>query len=201
MLNALTGKGLQNRKQKGSGLQNRGYNPLVPYIPPRHIQGDGIMDHIGSPPPFYGSWEDQYGMGVKKKKGVGTPRKKLPIQLSASSRSNILKPTFINIPISNFDIINWVRYLRIKNFNGVLSLDKIDGQTKKGYYIMNLDDGKGPGTHWVGLKISPKIIEYFDSFGLNCPMEVISLSNKLKSNYIYNSTQYQDLKSVLCGYY
>ena len=69
MLNALTGKGLQNRKQKGSGLQNRGYNPLVPYIPPRHIQGDGIMDHIGSPPPFYGSWEDQYGMGVKKKKG------------------------------------------------------------------------------------------------------------------------------------
>ena len=141
------------------------------------------------------------GWVLKKKKGVGTPRKQLPIQLSASSRSNILKPTFINIPISNFDIINWVRYLRIKNFNGVLSLDKIDGQTKKGYYIMNLDDGKGPGTHWVGLKISPKIIEYFDSFGLNCPMEVISLSNKLKSNYIYNSTQYQDLKSVLCGYY
>ena len=130
------------------------------------------------------------GWVLKKKKGVGTPRKKLPIQLSASSRSNILKPTFINIPISNFDIINWVRYLRIKNFNGVLSRDKIDGQTKKGYYIMNLDDGKGPGTHWVGLKISPKIIEYFDS-----------LSNKLKSNYIYNSTQYQDLKSVLCGYY
>ena len=59
----------------------------------------------------------------------------------------------------------------------------------------------GQETHWVALNIRGDIIEYFDSFGLNCPMEVFHLSNKLRLNYIYNSTQYQNLFSVLCGYY
>ena len=31
-----------------------------------------------------------------------------------------------------------------------------------------------------------------DSFGLNCPKNVIKVSNTLNLNYVYNSTQYQD---------
>ena len=59
----------------------------------------------------------------------------------------------------------------------------------------------GPGTHWVVMNIKKNIIEYFDSFGLNCPEEVIEVSNRLVFNYLYNSTQHQDLMSVLWGYY
>ena len=54
LLNALTGKGLQNRpKSKGLGLQNRPYfHSLIPY----------------QPPPFIGNWpQNTVGMGTKKK--------------------------------------------------------------------------------------------------------------------------------------
>ena len=94
-----------------------------------------------------------------------------------------------------------MKYVKIKNFHGVYSRDKIINCTKEGFYVVNLDDNKGPGTHWVGLHIKPNIIEYFDSFGLNCPEKIICLSTILGVNYLYNSTQYQDVLSVLCGYY
>ena len=51
------------------------------------------------------------------------------------------------------------------------------------------------------MHIKPQIIEYFDSFGLNCPNEIVNLSNELEVNYMYNSTHYQDIVCVLCGYY
>ena len=97
--------------------------------------------------------------------------------------------------------MNWIKFFGINNFNHVISRDQIQNQNKRGFYIVNLDNKQGPGTHWVAMKIGQHLIEYFDSFGLNCPMEVVSLSNKIGINYVYNSTQYQDLNSVLCGYY
>ena len=51
LLNALTGKGLQNRKGYGKGLQNRPYSDA--YAP--------------FPPPFFGQWGD----GSKKTSGKG----------------------------------------------------------------------------------------------------------------------------------
>ena len=35
------------------------------------------------------------------------------------------KPKFLDYPISNFDIIEWVKFLKIKNFNGVFSRDNL----------------------------------------------------------------------------
>ena len=55
----------------------------------------------------------------------------------------------------------------------------------------------GPGTHWVVMNLKKNIIEYFDSFGLNCPEEGIEVPNRLVFNYLYNSTQYQDLNNIL----
>ena len=55
---------------------------------------------------------------------------------------------------------------------------------------------------WLMLmNIKPDVIEYFVSFGLNCPTEVIQWSDNLRLNYLYNSTQYQNLSSFLWGYY
>ena len=91
--------------------------------------------------------------------------------------------------------------MRVKSFRGVISRDQITSIDKSGYYIVNLNDSTQPGSHWVTIRLKPNLIEYFDSFGLNAPMELVYLSDKLRLNYLYNSTQYQDLESVLCGYY
>ena len=107
--------------------------------------------------------------------------------------------------------MNWINFLKISKavFRGVISRDQIaliDRSKIKnpaGYYIVNLNDSTQPGSHWVVIHVRrpPDPIEYFDSFGLNAPHEVVELSDTLGVNYIYNSTQYQDLKSVLCGYW
>ena len=48
---------------------------------------------------------------------------------------------FINYPISNYDIIEWVKYLKSKNFKGVFSRDNVKGTIKKPECgIINLDD-------------------------------------------------------------
>lgn len=111
------------------------------------------------------------------------------------------KPLFENKPITNFSILEWITYLRVKLFRGVISRDHISFIERPGYYIANLNDSTQPGSHWVVIHVKKDIIEYFDSFGLNAPEEVMYLSEKMKVNYLFNSTQYQDLKSVLCGYY
>lgn len=91
-----------------------------------------------------------------------------------------------------------MRYLDIKNFMGVISKDHVPEITKHGLYVVNLDDRTGPGTHWVVLCIEPDIIFYFDSFGMPPPTEVINLSG---GSYIANTSQFQHMDSVLCGYF
>ena len=89
-------------------------------------------------------------------------------------------------------------------FRGVISRDQIALiEAKPGYYIVNLNDSTQPGSHWVVINVRapPNLMEYFDSFGLNAPHEVVELSERMGVNYWYNSTQYQDLNSVLCGYW
>ena len=113
--------------------------------------------------------------------------------------------------------MNWIKFLKVKTFRGVISRDQIAFINNSGYYIVNLNDSTQPGSHWVVIHIRSPVrrkndiigeleglasrIEYFDSFGLNAPMELVELSDRMGLNYLYNSTQYQDLKSVLCGYW
>ena len=141
---------------------------------------------------------------LKKKKAKGnrsSSRKEQSSHKRPSTWNGSLKSKFKNAPISTIDIKLWMKYLKIKNFQGVVSRDKIINCINEGFYVVNLDDSTGPGTHWVAMCIKPGIIEYFDSFVLNCPEEVINLSDILGINYLYNSSQYQDFISVLCGYY
>ena len=51
------------------------------------------------------------------------------------------KPKFLDYPISNFDIINWVKYLDRKNFKDVFSKDNLKRTIKKPERApINLDD-------------------------------------------------------------
>ena len=68
-------------------------------------------------------------------------------------------------------------------------------------FIINLDNTEGPGTHSVAMKISKDHINYFDSFGMQPPQELVNLCYTFNKLYKYESNQFQDLSSVLCGYF
>ena len=76
--------------------------------------------------------------------------------------SVVNKPEFINHPISNFEIINWVKYLNIKNFKGVISRYEIPTKVKNipaQCFIINLDDTEGPGTDWIAVKNNKRLYQ------------------------------------------
>ena len=49
--------------------------------------------------------------------------------------------------MSDFDIMNWVKELKIKHFDGVFNKDSRQWAYNCG--IINLDSNNGPGTHWA----------------------------------------------------
>jgi hypothetical protein len=83
--------------------------------------------------------------------------------------------------------------------NDVIMLDEFNNYTKYVYYIVNLDDSNGNGTHWVAIVYFKNYILYFDSYGVLPPIEII---NNAKSKVLYyNGFIIQHEYSVLCGWY
>ena len=178
----------------GSGLQvDRGSssNTRSVYVPP--TQGEGYY-----PPPFNGSWENPIGMGVKKKaQRQGTNiRKKQPIQLNSHNRRH-----FVIKPLSNFDLMEWVKKLGIKHLRGIYSRDRLPKRIKKECGIINLDDIQGPGTHWVCYRNLDSVVEYFDPFGLIMPNEALKYFRTSGKPVVYSMDEIQNRNTVLCGYW
>ena len=124
-------------------------------------------------PPFFGTWENPVGAGVKKKKRKGTAaRQKQSIQFNPSSRNNIVR--IINKPLSNIDLLQWVKQLGIKHFRGIYSRDNLPDKIHKlETGIINLDDSMGGGSHWICYrKVDKQYCEYFDPFGLIMTNEI-----------------------------
>ena len=186
LLPKLFGSGLQ--VDKGSSSNTRGV-----YVPPTH--GEGYPYY---PPPFYGNWENQIGMGVKKKlqRQGFTTGKKQPIQLNPHNRLH-----FVIKPLSNFDLMEWVKKLGIKYLRGIYSRDRLPSKIKKECGIINLDDIQGPGTHWVCYRNIDKVIEYFDPFGLIMPSEALKYFNTSGKHIVYSIDEIQNRNTVLCGYW
>ena len=68
--------------------------------------------------------------------------------------------------LSNFDLIDAVKDLKIKCFRGVYLLDTMPAKpNKKECGIVNLDKIGGPGTHWVAwYKNGIKLISIVTAF-------------------------------------
>ena len=109
---------------------------------------------------------------------------------------------FINKALTSNDLMNWCRYLGI-SITGIYSRNEhMPG--KHSPCIINLDDLKGRGTHWVCCVPGDdkRTLWYFDSFGIWYPEEFKSTAKRdCINNIIFNNAQYQDINSVLCGYY
>ena len=66
-------------------------------------------------------------------------------------------------PLTNFEIQKY--YQNKVRFNGVYSRDNIT-EIKDGFYVINLDECSGIGTHWIALYVHNDDVTYFDSFGV-----------------------------------
>ena len=66
--------------------------------------------------------------------------------------------------------------LKIKNFKGVFMRDELTSQkaTSNECMIMNIDSSANEGTHWTCLFIKNGVSYYFDSYGFEPPLEVLS---------------------------
>ena len=108
---------------------------------------------------------------------------------------NIVLP---NKPLTNFELEEAAQELKISNFRGVFLRNTLPKRPKKNECgILNLDDTSGNGTHWVAWYKNGKTKYYFDSFGIQPPMELISY---LKSPLHYNTEEIQPRDQVFCGH-
>ena len=64
--------------------------------------------------------------------------------------------------------------------------------------ILNHDDRDGPGTHWTCWYKRGRSKEYFDSYGLPPPAEMVGY---LRPEIRYNTDELQKRGSVVCGHF
>jgi len=63
--------------------------------------------------------------------------------------------------------------------------------------VVNLDDSHGDGTHWVAYFRDGGHRYYFDSYGLNAPLEIIGY---LGEPFVAHTFQLQEPGDVICGH-
>ena len=102
-----------------------------------------------------------------------------------SKRASLKIFTLTPHPLTNFEIQEY--YQNEPRFNGVFSRDNLPNSIKNGAYVINLDEYRDIGTHWVALYVNNKTIIYFDSFGVeHIPREIIKfIGNKKIIKNIY----------------
>ena len=199
-IKSLTGKGAP---QMGQPKQR----------PPRSIpstannQDGGLLVPMYRTPPFYGNWpNDTIGMGTKKKtkkKGRGSStRGKFTLQKRPTVKHSVVKPKFHkNVPLSNYDLIKWCKYLNIP-INDVLSRDEnVPHHHRQALFIYNLEPSYMSGSHWVSTYVKDNVINYFDSFGLPPFQEIVNHARKKNLTLLHQNNQIQNINTTTCGYF
>ena len=163
------------------------------------------------PPPFIGTWEQVRKGGGKKKKlpkknkkvrSRTIARQKQSIQKRPSLKHSIVKPKFHkNIPISNYDLLKWSKYLNIP-IKDVLSRDETAPHNHmQALFIYNLEPSYMGGSHWVATYVKNGIINYFDSFGMPPFQEIVDHARKKNLILLHQNNQIQNLLTTTCGYF
>ena len=100
-------------------------------------------------------------------------------------------------PLTNFEIQKY--YQNEPTFNDVYSRNNLP-KMKDGVYVINLDEFKSIGTHWIVLYVNPENVTYFHSFGVeHNPKEIRKfIGNKNVKTIIYRIQAYD---SIMCGYF
>ena len=103
--------------------------------------------------------------------------------------------------MSNFDLLDWCRYLNIPIKN-VLSRDqKVPHNHKQTIFIYNLEPAYMDGSHWVSTYAKDNVINYFDSFGLPPFQEMVNHAKRKNLTLLHQNQQLQNLYSTTCAGY
>ena len=95
-------------------------------------------------------------------------------------------------PLTNIEISE--NYASESRFNGAYSRDNLPKITKKGAYVINLDEYENTGTHWIALFVKTSEVIYFDSFGIeHIPKEI----NKFIGNEQSSSAKARNKKIIV----
>jgi hypothetical protein len=101
-------------------------------------------------------------------------------------------------PLTNKDLKQLTSKLQIKNFRGVFMRDNLPNNAKDNECgIINLDSYKNKGTHWTAYYKNEDKCYYFDSFGLDPPIE---LQKYLNCQIELSSFQVQNFNTNYCGH-
>ena len=120
------------------------------------------------------------------------------VRAGEGSKKNKLNSLLPFHPLTNIEISEY--YASESRFNGVYSRDNLPKITRKGAYVINLDEFKNAGTHCIALFVKTNEVIYFDSFGIgHIPKEINKIigNKKIKANIF----RIQAYDSVMCGYF
>ena len=129
------------------------------------------------------------------------------VRAGSGSKKNKLNSLLPFHPLKNIEISEY--YKNEPRFNGVYSRNNLPNKTKKGAYVINLDEYENNGTQWVSLFVKTNEAIYFDSFGIeHIPKEINKFirskelcsaigNNKIKSNIF----RIQAYHSIMWGYF
>lgn len=86
-----------------------------------------------------------------------------------------------------------------RKFRGVFSRDTLPRTRQAGFYVVNLDTQKQPGSHWVAIEIgqSGEKNKYFDSYGGR--PKYGSLRKFLGRGHVHSRRRVQHPLSTTCG--
>ena len=99
--------------------------------------------------------------------------------------------------LTNFEIQMY--YQNEPKFNGFYSRNNLP-EIKDGAYVINLDEHKSIGTHWINFYVNDNNVTYFDSFGVEHILKEIRkfIGNKNIKTNIYRIQAYD---SIMSGYF
>lgn len=102
-------------------------------------------------------------------------------------------------PLSDIELINYVREYNIPYFRGVFMKDQLPNRRYKNEsMIINLDNSSGNGTHWVCFFKKDNKIHYYDSFGVKPPIQLVEYFKNCE--VCYNIDKNQNFDEVICGH-
>jgi len=106
--------------------------------------------------------------------------------------------------LTGADIYSFARRVPIPFFRGIYLRDTLPRRARENESaILNLDDTRGPGTHWVAYKKRGAHATYFDSYGnLRPPKELVRyLCSSGVKRIRYNQKRHQRRSPWNCGHH
>src|SRR6266853_3192474 len=104
--------------------------------------------------------------------------------------------------LSNFNIIDYMKQLKVKYFRGCYMRDTLPKKIKTNECgVVNLQPDKDQGSHWCCYYKNGKNKYYFDSYGLDPTNEMITYlkSTENSSPIVCSTFIIQKFGTVICG--